>query len=129
MLIIYLLLLGTVVQEYIVNPFLIDGLKCDLRLYVLITSCDPLQLYLYHDGLVRMCTHQYSPPTESNMQDQFMHLTNYTVNKTSPEFGTSMRVVDLTCSATCAENVGNKRTLQWLLSYHVTFSLLTFSYT
>ena len=38
------------VQRYIINPYLINGHKFDLRLYVLITSLDPLIIYLYSDG-------------------------------------------------------------------------------
>ena len=50
-----------VVQEYLPNPHLIDKLKYDIRLYVLILSCDPLKIYLYKEGLVRFCTEEYVP--------------------------------------------------------------------
>ena len=42
-----------IVQSYLPNPFLIHGYKFDLRVYVLITSFNPLRIYLYKDGLVR----------------------------------------------------------------------------
>lgn len=56
-----------IVQEYIEKPFLMEGYKFDLRIYILITSCDPLKIFLYHDGLVRMGTEKYIPPNESNL--------------------------------------------------------------
>ena len=57
----------TIVQEYLDKPLLLDGYKFDLRLYVLVTSCDPLRIFLYQDGLVRLSTEKYSIPTESNV--------------------------------------------------------------
>ncbi|XP_070195525.1 tubulin polyglutamylase TTLL7-like isoform X3 [Littorina saxatilis] len=70
-----------IVQEYIDKPLLLDGYKFDLRVYVLITSCDPLRIFLFNDGLVRLATEKYLPPQESNVNHLFMHLTNYSVNK------------------------------------------------
>ena len=56
-----------VVQEYIDKPFLVDGYKTDMRIYVLVTSCDPLKFFLFNDGLLRMSTEKYTAPTDSNL--------------------------------------------------------------
>lgn len=74
------------VQEYIKNPLLIDGLKFDLRIYVLITSVDPLKLFIYKDGLVRFASEKYEEPTSKNLKNTFKHLTNYAINKESDTF-------------------------------------------
>ncbi|XP_062868698.1 tubulin polyglutamylase TTLL7 isoform X2 [Trichomycterus rosablanca] len=75
-----------IVQEYLDKPFLMEGYKFDLRIYILITSCDPLRIFLYNDGLVRMGTEKYHAPNESNLNQLYMHLTNYSVNKHNENF-------------------------------------------
>ena len=72
---------GHIVQEYIYNPFLIDGLKCDLRIYVVIVSLKPLEIYICDEGLVRFATINYQYPNDNNLNQTFMHLTNYSLNK------------------------------------------------
>ena len=74
-----------VVQEYIDRPFLIRGLKFDLRIYVLMTSISPLRLYLYEDGLVRFATKEYSYNVE-DIDNKFIHITNFSVNKNNKDF-------------------------------------------
>ncbi|CBJ32399.1 conserved unknown protein [Ectocarpus siliculosus] len=76
----------SVAQRYLTNPLLIDGYKFDLRLYVLVTSVNPMRIFLFEDGLVRICTEAYEAPAESNINKTTMHLTNYSVNKTSSNF-------------------------------------------
>ena len=50
---------GYVCCEYISNPLTFNGFKFDLRLYVAITSINPLRLYVYEEGLVRFATCKY----------------------------------------------------------------------
>jgi len=66
------------------NPHLIDGLKYDLRIYVLVTSYDPLKVYLFKEGLTRFATEKYSTNINS-LKKRFVHLTNYSVNKRNIE--------------------------------------------
>jgi len=69
-----------VVAKYIDNPLLINGHKSDLRLYVLVTSYDPLIIYLYEEGLVRFATVKYDN-SGKNLWNPCMHLCNYSINK------------------------------------------------
>ncbi|XP_028349365.1 tubulin polyglutamylase TTLL11 isoform X12 [Physeter macrocephalus] len=75
-----------VVQEYICKPLLIDKLKFDIRLYVLLKSLEPLEIYIAKDGLSRFCTEPYQEPHPRNLHHIFMHLTNYSLNIHSGNF-------------------------------------------
>lgn len=94
-----------VVQEYISKPFLIDRLKFDIRLYVLLKSIDPLEIYIAKDGLSRFCTEPYQEPNSRNFHRVFMHLTNYSLNVHSGNFVHSD-----------SANTGSKRTFSSILA-------------
>ncbi|XP_053330304.1 tubulin polyglutamylase TTLL5 [Spea bombifrons] len=96
------------VSRYISNPLLIDGFKFDVRLYVLITSYEPLVIYLYEEGLTRFATVRYDRAAK-NIKNQFMHLTNYSVNKKSGDY--------VSCDDPEVEDYGNKWTMSAMLRY------------
>ncbi|NWR10390.1 TTLL5 polyglutamylase, partial [Paradoxornis webbianus] len=96
------------VSRYISNPLLIDDFKFDVRLYVLVTSYDPLVIYLYEEGLARFATVRYDH-TPKNIRNQFMHLTNYSVNKKSGDYVSS--------DDPEVEDYGNKWSMSAMLRY------------
>jgi Tubulin-tyrosine ligase family len=75
-----------IMSEYIDNPLLINGYKFDLRVYLAITSCDPLRLYIYQEGLTRFATAKYAQASSKTQNNRYMHLTNYSVNKANDKF-------------------------------------------
>lgn len=74
-----------IVQKYIDRPLLINGSKFDLRLYVLVTSLNPLRAYMHTDGLARFASVKYSNDVDT-LSDRYMHLTNYSINKLSSNY-------------------------------------------
>lgn len=71
-------------SHYISNPLTIDKLKFDLRIYVAVTSLNPLRIYMYQEGLVRFASAEYTAPKNGGITSQknrYVHLTNYSINK------------------------------------------------
>lgn len=64
-------------------------LKFDFRIYVLITGCNPLRVYLHRNGLVRFATESYQKASKSNKESPFIHLTNFAINKENPKYNNS----------------------------------------
>lgn len=75
-----------VIQQYISKPLLIENKKFDLRIYCLIKSFEPLEAYFCNEGMVRFCTEDYCEPTEENIDQLFMHLTNFSLNKDNDKY-------------------------------------------
>ena len=74
-----------IASEYIM-PHLIFGKKYDFRITCLVTSIEPLKIYLYtSDGIVRFSSHKYLNDEEF-LEDNFMHLTNKSINVKSTKW-------------------------------------------
>lgn len=97
-----------VAQRYLHKPYLIDGLKFDLRVYVLIYGVDPLRVFVFKEGLARFATEPYTGPFKNNLDNLYMHLTNYAINKSSGNYTKSQGEDD---------DTGHKRTLSSILEY------------
>ena len=98
-----------VVQFYIDKPYLMEKMKFDLRLYVLVTGVNPLRIYLSREGLARLSTKMYDEVDDENLDDMMMHLTNYAINKNSQKFQPN-RAAQVDC-------VGHKRSLKYTLKF------------
>ena len=72
----------TIVSRYIINPFLINNKKFDLRIYAFVTSIVPLRIYRFKEGLTRFSANNYN----LDVNDRCAHLTNYAVNKNNKNY-------------------------------------------
>lgn len=95
-----------VISKYIENPYLINGLKFDIRLYVLVTSFEPLRVYLYEEGLTRFASEKYVNDLREN---RYVHLTNYSVNKKNENYIQNVSEKD--------DGIGHKWSLTALMKY------------
>jgi tetratricopeptide (TPR) repeat protein len=73
-----------VVQRYIDRPYLFDGRKFHVRLYVLVTSAMPLRAYVYSEGIVRIAPELYDISDES-LARPAAHITNTALHVGHPE--------------------------------------------
>ncbi len=67
------LMAETIFQKYITNPYLVDGKKMELRLFVAITSLEPLSVYLYKDFYLRVAAEQYDTDLANTKDDAMVH--------------------------------------------------------
>lgn len=70
---------------------------------MLVAGIDPLRIFVYEEGLGRFATEPYEPPRSDNLDNHFMHLTNYAINKEHPDF--------IFNESTTEMDVGHKRSL------------------
>lgn len=62
-----------VLQKYIENPMIILGRKFDIRQWVVVTSWNPLKIFMYDECYVRFSPKEYD---DSKLHDVHSHLTN-----------------------------------------------------
>ena len=91
------------------KPYLIDNLKFDMIIYVLLYGVDPLRLFVFREGLARFATEEYVGPYKNNLDNLYMHLTNYAINKNSENFEANEDSAD--------DDVGHKRSVSSVLKY------------
>ena len=105
-----------VAQRYLNKPYLIEGLKFDLRIYVLLAGCEPLKIFLFKEGLARFATEAYQQPNDENVDEVCMHLTNYAINKDNSNF--------IFNEDASADDVGHKRSITSIFKVSI-FSFIT----
>ena len=62
------------------KPLLIDGYKFDLRIYVLVSSFNPLEAFIYREGFARFGSSIFSTLPEDK-DDERIHLTNSSIQQ------------------------------------------------
>lgn len=75
-----------IIQKYIECPLIIEDFpiknlnkkKFDLRQWVLVTSMNPLVVYMFSSCYIRLCSQDYDL---NEIKNNFKHLTNFSLNK------------------------------------------------
>lgn len=73
-----------VIQKYLEKPYLIDGRKFDIRVWVLLTH--DLNCHFFKEGYLRLSSEVYKQDAK-NIANPFMHLTNNAVQKFATNYG------------------------------------------
>ena len=69
-----------IIQKYIEKPFLYNGRKCDIRIWVLINH--KMDVYIFKEGHLKASSVNYN----INNNNSFIHLTNYSLQKYNVNF-------------------------------------------
>lgn len=77
-----------VVQRYLQHPYVVGGKKFDLRVYALVTSFQPLRVWVYRAGFARFSSSRYSADSLDELE---VHLTNIALQKQSEGCGPRLR--------------------------------------
>ena len=67
------------ISRYIMNPLLINNKKFDMRAYVLVTGMNPLKIYFYRDGYLKLTVKNFTLSHEY-IDDGCVHITTSDTN-------------------------------------------------
>lgn len=67
------------ISRYIMNPMLIRNKKFDMRAYILVTGMNPLKIYFYKDGYVKIPVKDFSLDPK-DIKDGCIHITTSDTN-------------------------------------------------
>ena len=56
-----------------------------MRIYIVVTSFEPLKIYFFPEGLVRLATQPYTTG-KSSLKKRFIHLTNFSIQKKAENY-------------------------------------------
>ena len=82
---------SAVVQEYIADPILYQGLKTDLRFYLMVPGLDPPRVYMNEEGYARVAGAPYTLDTF----DHIVHVTNSVHNHQNTRLRYGTQYADL----------------------------------
>ncbi|MFL2687033.1 MAG: tetratricopeptide repeat protein [Alphaproteobacteria bacterium] len=70
---------GWIAQDYVKNPYLIKGRKFAIRIYALVSSYNPVRVYLFQGGTAKIALRKYTTDPSS------FHLTSVHTEHTRPD--------------------------------------------
>ena len=68
-----ILLSGVLIQKYIEHPLIVHGRKFDIRQWIMVTSLNPLEVWIYDESYIRFSCEKFDL---DNLSD-YIHLTNH----------------------------------------------------
>lgn len=86
---------GWIVQRYVADPLLLPGepFKHSMRVYVTVTSLDPLVAFLHENGPVKFTSREFGTDPHE-LADPVRHLTNPSIQMTNTEQRDPVRAID-----------------------------------
>merc|ERR1711920_292900 len=82
-----------IIQEYVVNPLLLENRKFAVRVYMLIARTKPYLCFHYNFGYIKRCGEFYDE-NKFHKEDLFRHITNQEFQKKQDDF-TQSKAADL----------------------------------